>query len=63
MLIPVLQFPLAYVIPPMLHTHLYVPEGQPGEASEPSTQHALSDIGEHWTEKYFHIWSSGPDLK
>ena len=31
-------------------------EGQTDEAWEPSKSSAVSEIGEHWIEKYFHIF-------
>jgi hypothetical protein len=33
---------------------LFLREGQTGEAREPSKRNALSQIGQHWIEKYFH---------
>jgi hypothetical protein len=51
-------FPVS-VIPPMLHTlfiyMLLLPEGQTGEGWERSKSNTLPEIGEYWTEKYFHF--------
>jgi hypothetical protein len=52
-------FPLSVSFPPILHTHLtytsLLPEGQRGEAWEPSKNNALSEIMERWIERYFHL--------
>jgi hypothetical protein len=34
---------------------LLLPAGQRGEAWELSKSNALSDVGEHWIENYFHL--------
>jgi hypothetical protein len=39
--------------------HMFVlAEGQTGEAWEPSESNALTEIGENWVEKYFHVTSA-----
>jgi len=40
-------------IPTFIYTML-LPEGQTGEAWEPSKMHHFSEIGDHWTEQNCH---------
>jgi hypothetical protein len=55
-----LRFSLVSMIPPMLHTrlnlHIALERRRMGEVWEPSKSKALSEIGEHWIEKYFHFF-------
>jgi len=58
--LPILLFSSVSVIPPMLHTHLHLHVARTRETSwwspgTPETSNAVSEIGEHWIEKYCHF--------
>jgi len=54
-------FPQFGIIPPMLHTHIHVPvssyrKDKGANLGNLSNSDALSEISEHWIEKYFHFF-------
>ena len=53
----VLPFSIVSIIPQMLHTRLHVAVTRTNRPTLGTFQkvNALSEIGEHWIEKYFHI--------
>jgi hypothetical protein len=60
--LPVLQFSAATIIPPVLHTHIYLHVALTGEKknkeAKPSNlpnSNGLSVNGEHWIENNFHF--------